>query len=481
MIDTKWGNYQALKIKKSYFYALLLGYTIFLFFAYWKIQQDDAYIIYNYAKHIAEGNGYVFNIGEKINATTSPLYTLYLAVLCYISHTADLLPLIAHISGAVFLFCTAILLFKITDKPGLFPVQYFLPLLYLTNPLIRNAIGLETSLTMFLVVLALYYYLKENNILFALIAGLSFLSRFDSILFFFVIVLHYYYKTKSTGVIKIILVFLFTTLPWFIFSYFYFGELLPSSVKIKVLQQTTGYWGTGLTFFKGILTQFPGGIAVALVYIISFFLTIVYLFIKKSAQIPKEIYLPFIWMILYFLIYSFILNPPAYSWYFTPLSLLFGFSISLLLKEVYMKLQGISVQILLIMIFSFGMILPLRTITGLTTPKYTAYKEVAAWINNNSSHAVIAYDEIGVLGFYLHNGTVRDVLGLVNPKAVEFLMQKDFAGFVKYYHPEYIVADYPEMAEYFRNNYGDEFQKEYSCAKICSTGVKKNIIFKKKI
>ena len=43
----------------------------------WNVEMDDAYIYYTYARNIATGHGYVFNPGERILGTTSPLYNLW--------------------------------------------------------------------------------------------------------------------------------------------------------------------------------------------------------------------------------------------------------------------------------------------------------------------------------------------------------------------------------------------------------------------
>ena len=40
---------------------------------------DDAYITYRYAENLAGGNGFVYNVGEQILGTSTPLYTLLLA------------------------------------------------------------------------------------------------------------------------------------------------------------------------------------------------------------------------------------------------------------------------------------------------------------------------------------------------------------------------------------------------------------------
>ncbi len=41
---------------------------------------DDAYITFRYARNLISGLGYVFNPGEHVLGTTTPLYTLYLAL-----------------------------------------------------------------------------------------------------------------------------------------------------------------------------------------------------------------------------------------------------------------------------------------------------------------------------------------------------------------------------------------------------------------
>ena len=86
-----------------YLFTLLI---IIIFISYWKVQQDDSYIFYNYAKNIALGNGYVFNIGEKVNATTSPLYPLVLALLYFITKnfTPVTLPFLGQLIGAISLW-----------------------------------------------------------------------------------------------------------------------------------------------------------------------------------------------------------------------------------------------------------------------------------------------------------------------------------------------------------------------------------------
>ena len=43
-------------------------------------QSDDAYHAYVMARHLVEGHGFVYNIGERATASTCPLFTLVIAL-----------------------------------------------------------------------------------------------------------------------------------------------------------------------------------------------------------------------------------------------------------------------------------------------------------------------------------------------------------------------------------------------------------------
>jgi len=155
-----------------------------MLYGYWNIQQDDSYIFYSYADNLANGHGYVFNIGERINATTSPLYTILLSVTAVTLRYFPFgdVPLIGHFIGAISLFFICIFLmqsFK-SERFSLFP--YVLPLIFLLNPLLPNAIGMETFLAMMLAMMCLYLYSCGNLFTASLACSFAVLARPDMIL-----------------------------------------------------------------------------------------------------------------------------------------------------------------------------------------------------------------------------------------------------------------------------------------------------------
>ena len=97
-------------------------------YVYWDVQQDDSYIFYAYAKNIVNGHGYVFNFGERVNATTSPLYTLLLSsgylLLRFVPFVT--IPLIGHFISAIslILLCWFLMESFSSEKTSLFPFVY---------------------------------------------------------------------------------------------------------------------------------------------------------------------------------------------------------------------------------------------------------------------------------------------------------------------------------------------------------------------
>lgn len=117
--------------------------VVSILLGYWNMQQDDSYIYYTYASNLASGHGYVFNAGERVNATTSPLYTILLALTYKLFGFLPFvtLPVIGRLISAVslLLLCYFLIHCFRDDQDSFFP--YALPLVLLANPLLSLAIG----------------------------------------------------------------------------------------------------------------------------------------------------------------------------------------------------------------------------------------------------------------------------------------------------------------------------------------------------
>ena len=162
---------------------------------------DDAYITFRYARNIVNGIGFVYNPGERVMGTTTPLYTLLMAGLSFLLRT-DTYPSIAIWVNALADGATCALLVPLGQAiSGRRHVGIAAGLLYAIAPFsVTFAIGgMETSVFVLLLCLTALLYLRDS-IYWPLIAALALLTRPDALIFIGPIGLHYlirYFRSFS--------------------------------------------------------------------------------------------------------------------------------------------------------------------------------------------------------------------------------------------------------------------------------------------
>ncbi len=433
------------------FFVFLALLAIVVSLSYSNLKTDDEFIFYTYAKNISQGNGYVFNQGQKINATTSPLYTLLIASLNYISGASgyDKIPLIGNLVRFFSFLLLIYFTYKILERAGLKTSGYLFALLIAANPFIRNSAGMETQFALMLLMGAVYFYTIDRLELSAAFGALSILARFDNVLIVFVIIIHYLVSKRKLPNPKAVIIFFILLLPWFVFSRIYFGDFLPTTFFIKTHQQSSGYWGSGLLFIKGFAAAAPGGIAVLLVLLLIMLISFVYLVLYKKEIFRTKFFSVLLgWSVLYFICYGFILNPPAYPWYYTFIVIPFGLLVSVFIEYLMVRFHMKSLLPVFLIIFCAGLILPVKTFIHPGFNKFDTYYETAAILNKSAQGSSVLIDEIGIFGFYYEKGNVIDMLGLINPEIINILQNKDYPGIISEYKPDYVVVDYPVKPVY---------------------------------
>lgn len=450
-----------------------------MFAGYYFFRLDDAYIFYTYAKNIAEGNGYVFNIGEKVNATTSPLYTLLLAGTYFVCK--QFLEVDFAIIGNLLSIASILLLIYSARKIFVNNQQFYLfTLLFLTTPLIKFGFGMETLLNLSLILFAIHLYSSDKLLAASAILGLTVLARFDSILICGVIFLHYVVVNKKFSPLKFLFTFTFVIAPWFIFSKIYFDAFLPTTISAKLSQQEFGMFGDGLIFLSHSARLIPGGYLTISSLIFLLIISSVYIY-RKRLQIFKNtaFTLIILWSALLFISYTFIIKAPPYQWYYTPfvlpVAVVFALAAADFLKDKQKFLYVITI------LFIASCVLPVKNMFDGYTDKFITFTGAAEWLNKNADEGdLIAMDDIGIVGFYYQKGKLVDALGLINPEVAPHLKQKDFNWFLNYYKPEYVVHEYPELQPYLS---GDKimFWQTYDVQIIFESGYHTLAVYERKI
>jgi arabinofuranosyltransferase len=232
---------------RQYFYIthipLLILVAITTFF-YFDFTAEDAYITYRYSENLVNTGSLVYNAGEPINAMTSPLHAVLSAALFYVTGQTVLSN---KIVALLLLLSSA---FLVWHKFRGYPEWQLLALILVLTPpaiLLWTFGGLETPILLFLATIAVLIADRKpptSVSLFSLItflAGLAFLTRYDSVLFFAPVVLHAASKTRAVRSIAVALVVgAMLPLAWLALSVVYYGDLLPTSFYVKT---PNGNWG----------------------------------------------------------------------------------------------------------------------------------------------------------------------------------------------------------------------------------------------
>ncbi len=217
---------------------------------------DDAMISMRYAWNFSHGNGLVWNRGQYVQGYTNLLMTLLMAVSTFFfSKTTAVLAM--QVFGVAVMLAIAWLTMKLADHmlrdapPGWRRVGRILafigPLLY--YPLVYwSLMGMETGLlTMLLLAafLSLFQYEETGNTsrlwCSAVLFGLAFLTRNDSIIFFLLAWAYLAWLAREPdshvrvrGLAVAGCFVLFMAAGQLIFQYFYYGEFLPNTYTLKL-------------------------------------------------------------------------------------------------------------------------------------------------------------------------------------------------------------------------------------------------------
>jgi arabinofuranosyltransferase len=262
-------------ISAIFYLAFILGTSFLIDQERYFTLVDDAMISMRYAKHLAQGHGLVWNIGEApVEGFTNFGWVLYLAILHLFPFAASKISLAIMLTSLVILLANILVVYKISET--LLPESKYAPLLaaIITAfyfPLVFWSLrGMEVGLLTLLINLALLLALKqENQFLISLVLMLAILVRMDAAISAMLIALYFLLKRKSfVPALAVIL----TVGAVLLFQKYYFGDFLPTTYYQKV----TGYtvferMRTGILVFnefaaRDVLTLFLLSIAALAFY-----------------------------------------------------------------------------------------------------------------------------------------------------------------------------------------------------------------------
>jgi hypothetical protein len=439
---------------------------------------DDAYITFRYARNLARGLGFVYNPGEHVLGTTTPLFALVLAPFNFFGFDIILLSkLINSVASTI----NVILVFMITRRRlGEWAAVVSAMLLAITPSAVWGAsTGMETEFNVTILFAAGYAFIAKRYALTAVLSALAVITRADDLLFFLVIIgwqslKGLRVKREWGHAIKMASVFGLCLLPWVWFAMLYFGSPIPSSILSKAAASRVSIFDNAVLYVE----QFGFGINTprALVATFLFLLGLIYL----GHAHDDFLIFPF-----YFGVYSaaFVLLGVRLGagWYWQPLwptyCIIFGAGIKWLIEIIqhfspprFLPQHGklISVMLaLLIALVWFGSLKARFIDNPLAADKAIPSLEAAGrWLERNAAaDAKIGLEPIGAVGWFSDRYIV-DFVALVSPAGREInerLGAVDFFGNLRAFQPDYylawedqgvaIVTATPEQHEWFYRHY----------------------------
>jgi len=199
---------------------------------------DDSFITIRVVDNFINGYGLVWNVGERVQVFTHPLWLLFMTPIYAI--LKDPYQTIYWLSYAVSLTAIYLLLSRFTEN---YKATLLTGLLVAASMAFidYSSSGLENPLTHLLLIIMLILVLKQKNslkIIFftAIIASLSAVNRLDTILFYIPVLGYQLYEMRSAWKKALVLMSLgfMPLLVWEFFAVIYFGVPFPNPYYAKL-------------------------------------------------------------------------------------------------------------------------------------------------------------------------------------------------------------------------------------------------------
>jgi hypothetical protein len=297
---------------------------------------DDSYITYRYARNLLAGEGFVFNPGERVLGTTTPLYTSLMALAALPTGGVDAsFANLAWVINAVADGLTCVLLFLMGRRLGYAWAGLGTALVWSIAPYsVTFAIGgLETSVYILLLTGMIYAHWQDRHILTALLACLALFTRPDALILIGLVVLdragqifRKWQRARQTGVPRPrfpwaeTLVFGLPTLAWIMFSVAYFGSPLPHSIAAKSVAYRLSAEEGFVRLLQHYATPFMEQNTFGTYWIAVGMALYPFLFLLgawRALRLAPRLWPFAVYPIFYFVVFA-VANPLIFRWYLSP-------------------------------------------------------------------------------------------------------------------------------------------------------------------
>lgn len=460
----------------------ILAIILYFYSKTFDFLQDDSYITYRYVKNFTDGNGLVFNIGERVEGYTCFLWVVLLSGVKSLGFNfisaSQVLGIISSILTLLFTYLISTKIFP-KDKGSAFNLVFSLAavtLLASNGSFAFWAVsGMETGFFGCLITLGIYLYLRElkdnsDSIpLSSLVFLFAALTRPEGNLIFAVTVLHkilYTLKHKKTDLttpinnllsknnLLWIGIYVVPALVFMVWRYSYYGYLLPNTFYAKT-GSSLEYYSTGLDYTWTFLKSY--GFYGLFVLIALYTLT------------SKERFYSYLYLVMIFIIFTLyvifvggdVLRPNRF---FVPIMAVFFILVQeglAMLTELFDKKREMVIGTIVGIIFTLGFSYStyikeaevLKGYSDMEKGLVEKMKITGNWLKNKQEQAgkplIVAATTIGAISYY-SEVILIDMLGLTdeevahNPKPISEISTKEVGWKERNYNVEYVLSRKPD-------------------------------------
>jgi len=413
---------------------------------------DDAPITYRYAENIVASNGFVYNIGERVLGTSTPLYTLILASLRFLGISIPLASNVINFIASVAVVAVTMALVRQLGGSFLAALLAGVILLVQGSFLRYSMAGMETPLYTLLIMSSLFTFARKRTLFSVALAALASLMRLDGLGVVGAILLSCLIQQRRLPLREMIIVALILS-PWILFAFVYFGSPVPLSMLAKQQHlraaRASRFWIWDYLFIRPLRGH---------MYLLPFIVFgIIWSFhwtlnksnpavsrVQQRSEFPKWLALTS-WLGAYLTEYT-LVSIDFYEWYLVPvypvLASFAAIGLTAILTAVMSRIRRWAphMQVLAAVPVLTALMFPyLRDAYG----SAKGYKEylidvegsrvlAGTWLRDyTSTESKIKTGAIGHVG-YISNRYIIDSAGLVTPPDYQTILK-----------PDYLVLSYP--------------------------------------
>jgi arabinofuranosyltransferase len=214
--------------------ALILFFGIIVVLNAWIC--DDAFITLRTVDNFVNGYGLTWNVSERVQAYTHPLWMFLIAIFYFFTREPYLT--VVLLSIAMSIVAVGFYAFRVAGSSRM-AVVGILALTFSKSFIDYTTSGLENPLSYLLLGILVYLYCKVEDtpkkmLYFGLVTSALLLTRLDFGLIVAPVLIHQFWTARSFRALRYTIIGLLPLLFWELFSLFYYGFPLPNTAYAKL-------------------------------------------------------------------------------------------------------------------------------------------------------------------------------------------------------------------------------------------------------